>query len=196
MVQASQSLDRSRRGLSPLLFGTVLFLASETLFFGGLFAAYFSLRSETSPWPPAGVHLDVVLGAIATAMLVASSFTLHAGLGAGRSGRHAAMRRWVLVSIALGLGFIACEIWDWVHMWTAESVRVSSNAYSTLFYAMTGFHGLHVLAGIVLMLVVLGRLSQGAYRDGRTDSAEAVTLYWHFVDVVWIGLFVTIFLVR
>jgi len=196
MAQASQTLGRPRGGLSPLLFGTVLFLASETMFFGGLFAAYFALRSETTPWPPAGVHLDVVLGAIATALLVLSSFTMHAGLGAGRAGKRAAMRNWVLVSIALGLGFLGCEIWDWVHLWRAEGVRVSSNAYSTMFYAMTGVHGLHVLAGLVLMLVVLGRLAQGAYREGRTDGVEAITLYWHFVDVVWIGLFVTIFLVR
>ena len=196
MAQASQTLGRPRGGLSPLLFGTVLFLASETMFFGGLFAAYFALRSETTPWPPAGVHLDVVLGAIATALLVLSSFTMHAGLGAGRAGKRAAMRNWVLVSIALGLGFLGCEIWDWVHLWRVEGVRVPSNAYSTMFYAMTGVHGLHVLAGLVLMLVVLGRLAQGAYREGRTDGVEAITLYWHFVDVVWIGLFVTIFLVR
>jgi cytochrome c oxidase subunit III len=195
MAQASRTLAPSPRAISPLLFGTIVFLASETLFFGGLFAAYYTLRSETSSWPPAGVALDVPLAALGTALLVTSSFTLQAGIARARQGRRVALRGWVLVSIALGLVFLGIQAWDWWRLWR-EGITVSSHAYGTMFYSMTGLHGLHVLAGIALMFVILGRLAQGAYGDGRLEGAEAIAYYWHFVDIVWIGLFATIFLLQ
>jgi cytochrome c oxidase subunit 3 len=192
MAQAPAAMGAAPREIAPLRFGTIVFLASELVFFGGLFAAYFTLRSETSPWPPGGVDLDVVRPSVATALLVLSSFTFAAGLRAARVGRLAALRRWVLATILLGLAFLGFQLYDWAH----AGFSVSSHAYGTLFFAMTGFHGLHVIAGILLMLVVLGRMAQGAYRDGNVDGPEAVGYYWHFVDVVWIGLYAAIFLLR
>jgi cytochrome c oxidase subunit III len=177
---------------SPLLFGTILFLASELLFFGGLFAAYFNLRADTTPWPPPGVELELVPATIGTLLLVVSSFTFQAGVAAGAGSRLRAMRGWTIATIALGVAFLGIQLFDWIRL----DFDVSSHAYGTMFYSMTGFHGLHVLAGVLLMLVVLGRAMQGAYRDGNVDGAEAVAYYWHFVDVVWIALFATIFLLR
>jgi cytochrome c oxidase subunit III len=177
---------------SPLLFGTILFLASELLFFGGLFAAYFNLRADTTPWPPGGVELELVPATIGTLLLVVSSFTFQAGVAAGARSRLRAMRGWTIATIALGVAFLGIQLFDWIHL----DFGVSSHAYGTMFYSMTGFHGLHVLAGVLLMLVVLGRAMQGAYRDGNVEGAEAVAYYWHFVDVVWIALFATIFLLR
>lgn len=196
MSQASGTLDRRQGAVPPLLFGTILFLASETLFFGGLFATYFTLRSETNPWPPAGVDLDVRLVSVATVLLVVSSFTLQAGIVRARAGNLQRLRGWVLASIALGVVFLGIQLFDWIHLWTGTGFRVSSNAYGTVYYAMTGFHAAHVIAGVVLMFVILGRLAQGAYRDGQIEGAEAIAYYWHFVDVVWIGLFATIFVLK
>jgi cytochrome c oxidase subunit 3 len=181
-----------QRRVDPLLFGVVLFLASELMFFGGLFASYFFLRSVRSPWPPNGVELDTLPSAIATAILVASSGTYQMGIRAARRGNLGAMRAWIVLTFVLGATFVSAQ----AHDWTTLSFSVSSNAYGTLFYGMTGFHGLHVIAGLVLMLVVLGRSLEGAYREGEIRGVEAVGYYWHFVDVVWLGLFSTLFLIR
>ena len=91
-----------------------------------------------------------------------------------------------------GMAFLGVESYDWLTL----DFGVASHAYGTMYYAMTGLHGLHVLAGLVLMIVVLGRLAQGAYRDGRVDGIHAVAYYWHFVDGVWIALFLTLFILR
>ena len=192
MAQAPAAIATAPREIAPIRFGTIVFLASELVFFGGLFAAYFTLRSQTSPWPPSGVELDVARPTVATALLVLSSFTFAAGLRGARAGRLGSLRRWIVVTIVLALGFLGFQLLDWVQ----AGFSVSSHAYGTMVYAMTGFHGLHVIAGVLLMLVVLGRMAQGAYRDGNVDGPEAVGYYWHFVDVVWIGLYATIFLLR
>ncbi|MGZ8570955.1 MAG: cytochrome c oxidase subunit 3 [Actinomycetota bacterium] len=177
---------------SPIRFGAIVFLASELLFFGGLFAAYFTLRAATPVWPPAGVRLDTGLSALATVILVASSFTFIAGLRAATRRDLARFAMWLWVSLLLGVVFLSIQVYDWTHV----DFEISSNAYGTMYYALTGFHGLHVVAGIVLMFVLLGRMAQGAYGRGSLDGPEAVGYYWHFVDVVWIGLFATIFLLR
>jgi cytochrome c oxidase subunit III len=192
MAQAPAAIATAPREIAPIRFGTIVFLASELVFFGGLFAAYFTLRSQTSPWPPSGVELDVARPTVATALLVLSSFTFAAGLRGARAGRLGSFRRWIVVTIVLALGFLGFQLLDWVQ----AGFSVSSHAYGTMVYAMTGFHGLHVIAGVLLMLVVLGRMAQGAYRDGNVDGPESVGYYWHFVDVVWIGLYATIFLLR
>lgn len=192
MAQVSMSADGEGHGASPVLFGTILFLASELLLFGGLFAAYFALRAQTQPWPPEGVELDVARMAVSTALLVSSSVTYHASARAADRGNLGGMRSWMWVTIGLGVGFCAIQVYDY----TTLPFEVSSNAYGTMFYAMTGIHGLHVLAGIVLMLVMLDRIAHGAYRDGNTDGLHAAGYYWHFVDVVWIGLFLVLFVLR
>lgn len=192
MAQVSSSAAQERPGAPPILFGTILFLASELLFFGGLFGAYFALRAQTSPWPPSVVELETSLAAVATALLVLSSVTYHAGLTAARREHIAGLRVWILITLALGAVFLGIQMYDYARL----PFEVSTNAYGTMYYAMTGLHGLHVLAGLVLMLVVLARTAQGAYREGRTDGMHAVGYYWHFVDVVWIALFTTLFLVR
>jgi cytochrome c oxidase subunit 3 len=192
MAHASIGSAARRREVSPLLFGTVLFLASELLFFGGLFAAYFTLRARTSPWPPAGADLDVALATAGTAILVASSFTMQRGIAGARRGGIGGLRAWTLVTLALGIVFLGVQLYDWSRL----DFSVSSNAYGTLFYAMTGFHGLHVLAGLLLLGVVLGRSAQGAYRNGEIDGAEAIGYYWHFVDVVWIAIFTLVYLIK
>ena len=176
-----------------ILFGTILFLASELLFFGGLFGAYYALRAETSPWPPEGVELETVLAAIATLLLVLSSGTFHLGLVAARRERIGGLQVWIGITLLLGALFLSLQVLDYSRL----SFEVSSHAYGTMYYAMTGLHWLHVAAGLVLMCVVLGRIGRRArIATGNIDGLHAVGYYWHFVDIVWIGLFATLFLVR
>jgi cytochrome c oxidase subunit III len=177
--------------ISPVRFGTIVFLASETLLFGGLFAAYFTLRAQTDPWPPEGSDLDVTLAAVATAVLIVSSLTFHLGARAAERGSHPGLRGWILCTLALGLVFLGLQTYDYLHL----SFEVSDHAYGTMYWSLTGLHFLHVLAGAVLMVVVLGRAAQGAFRHD-TDGLHAIGYYWHFVDVVWIALFLTLFVLQ
>jgi cytochrome c oxidase subunit 3 len=113
-------------------------------------------------------------------------------LVAARRDRAGGLRVWVGLTLLLGVAFLGIQLYDY----SALSFEVSSSAYGTMYYAMTGLHGLHVAAGLVLMLLVLGRAARGVYRGGRIDGMHAVGYYWHFVDIVWVGLFATLFLVR
>jgi cytochrome c oxidase subunit 3 len=182
----------SRASTPPLLFGTIVFLASELLFFGGLFAAYFTLRSSTAVWPPARDEISAAEPAIATVLLVASSFTFIRAVRLLAARDRRGFHRWTILTFVLGAAFLLMQLHDYLQL----SFRVSTDAYGTMFYAMTGFHGLHVLVGLLLMLVILGRSRQGAYDEGVTLGPEAVGYYWHFVDVVWVALFGTIYLLR
>ena len=187
---ATGMLEKSEHGAdldgrtSPVRFGTIVFLASETLLFGGLFAAYFTLRAQTSPWPPEGADLDITLAAAATLVLIVSSLTFHLGA-------RAAERGWVLATLALGVAFLAMQSYDYAHL----PFSVSDHAYGTMYWSLTGLHFLHVTAGAVLMVVVLARAAQGAFRHD-IDGLHAIGYYWHFVDVVWIALFLTLFVLR
>ena len=169
--------------------GVVVWLGSELMFFAGLFAAWFGVRAVNLTWPPEGVHLDVPRTALATAVLVASSFTLHAGERAAHAGDRRGAAQWVVLTAVLGTAFVANQALEWAEL----DFSVSSHAYGTLFYVLTGFHGLHVVGGIVLMLVVLG-VGTGRTRAPLDESLTVAAYYWHFVDVVWVAMFATIYL--
>ena len=172
------------RRTHPSVFGMVLFLASELMFFGGLFAAYFTLRSLNSAWPPPGVRLEVPLTVVATALLTLSSFTMHAGIGRLRRGEVGRMRGWIALTFSLGAAFLAIKAYELA----TAGFGIGSHAYGSLFFTMLGAHGLHLLVGLVLLGVLLARTA-----EART---EAVGYYWHFVDVVWLAIFGTIYLAR
>jgi heme/copper-type cytochrome/quinol oxidase subunit 3 len=167
----------------------VLFLASELMFFGGLFASYFTLRSQAQVWPPPDVDLDLPLTLVATVMLTASSLTMHLGLVRLRGGRAAAMSVWVLVTFALGAGFLAIKAYEFA----TAGFGFGSHAYGSLWFTMLGAHGLHLAVGLALLTVLLGRAVRYAEDPG---GGEAIGYYWHFVDAVWLALFGTIYLIR
>jgi len=180
------------RAPALLTVGTVVWLASELMFFGGLFAAYFTLRSETAVWPPSDVTLDTTFSAIFTVVLIASSGTIHLAGKALERGDRAGVQRWIVITFVLGGLFLANQIREFL----TNDFSISSHAYGSIYYLMTGFHGLHVAAGLVLMLIALAMVVNAGTLARRTPAVESVTYYWHFVDVVWVGLFTTIFLIR
>jgi cytochrome c oxidase subunit III len=175
-----------------LTVGTVVWLASELMFFSGLFAAYFTLRGQTAQWPPAGVHLDTVSATIATVLLVSSSGTMQLAVRATIAGQRRAFEGWLAGTFILGVVFIAAQARDWAKL----SFGVSSHAYGSAFYLMTGFHGLHVIGGLLAMLLMAGRATSPRFGAQDAPSVEMLSYYWHFVDVVWIALWATIFFVR
>ena len=190
--------------------GTIIWLSSELMFFAALFAMYFTVRSvykgEGVHWP--GAHLDVRLGSINTTVLLLSSVTCQMGVFAverGQVGRLGSifnvakwgLREWYVLTFLMGLYFDLGQAYEYHDLVSKEHLTISSSAYGSVFYIPTGFHGLHVAGGLVAFLFLLGR-TYAAKRFTREQqiSAIVVSYYWHFVDVVWIGLFTTIYLIH
>ena len=172
--------------------GVVLWLASELMFFSGLFAAYFTLRATTSPWPPTGVHLSEGRTAAATAVLVASSLAMHMATTAAARGQRRGAVLWLGVTAAMGTLFLANQALEYAD----ASFKISSNAYGSIFYLMTGFHGLHVIGGLLFMGTVAGVIGGKGSRAPVGSVVEVCAYYWHFVDVVWVAMFLTIYVLR
>jgi cytochrome c oxidase subunit 3 len=191
-------VDTAAEALTPdrtpvLTVGTVVWLASELMFFSGLFAAYFTLRSTAQgDWPPSGVELDVVTSGLFTLGLVASSATMQLGVRAVAAGRLPAFRGWVAATLVLAAAFVANQ----AHEWSSLGFHVGSHPYGSAFYVMTGFHGIHVLGGMLAMVVLLGRAGSRRFGAAEAPAVEMVSYYWHFVDVVWVGMWATLFLLR
>ena len=176
-----------------LTVGTVVWLASELMFFSGLFAAYFTLRATAAgDWPPSDVELEVVTSGLFTLGLVASSGTMQLAVRAIVAGRLPAFRRWLIATLVLAAAFIGNQ----VHEWSSLEFHVDSHAFGSAFDVMTGFHGIHVLGGMLGMVLLLGRAGSRRFGPGDTPAVEMVSYYWHFVDVVWIGLWATLFLLK
>jgi cytochrome c oxidase subunit 3 len=173
----------------PLQVGMVVWLASELMFFAGLFAAWFTLRAEGSgPWPPEGVELETARTAAATVVLLASSATMHlAVVAANRDDRRGSVR-WIVITVALGALFIANQALEYAE----ASFQIDSHAYGSIFYLMTGFHGLHVVGGLVLLLSIAGVVG-GRSRAPTARTVDMAAYYWHFVDVVWVAMFTTVY---
>ena len=188
--------------------GTVVWLASDLMFFAGLFAAYFTVRSVTPDlWALETAKLNLPFATINTTILVLSSFTCQIGVfraergKAGRSGRlwqvkQWGMREWFALSYVMGAIFIAGQATEYAAL-VAEGTTISSSAYGSLFYLATGFHGLHVTGGLIAFLLIIGRTFMARrFTHELAISAIVVSYYWHFVDIVWIALFATIYLIR
>ena len=175
-----------------LAIGVMIWLGSELMFFSGLFAALFTIRAHLAAWPPAGTHLDVLQSGIFTILLVASSFTMQYAVWLIEHRRRPAARRWVVISLVLGTLFISNQVYEWTHLAT----RWYTNSYGSVFYITTGIHGLHVFLGLVAMLFLLFRMRGTEGDPGELSTFQGVSYYWHFVDVVWIGLYSSLFLLK
>jgi len=178
--------------------GTIIWLSSELMFFAGLFAMYFTLRS-TNPevWAEQTQYLNVGFATINTLILVSSSVTCQMGVLAAERGDLRGMQRWYIFTFVLGAIFIGGQVFEYAHLIQVEGLTLSSSAYGSAFYLTTGFHGLHVVAGLVAFLFVLAR-SYASRRYGHEQATAAIvtSYYWHFVDVVWIALFFTIYVLK
>jgi cytochrome c oxidase subunit 3 len=188
--------------------GTIVWLSSELMFFAALFAAYFTIRAVSSDlWTQQTDKLNVPFAAVNTTILVLSSLTCQLGVFAaerGQVGRTGGMlkmkgwglREWFILTYIMGAVFIAGQALEYTAL-IEEKVTLSSDAYGSMFYLTTGFHGLHVTGGLIAFLLVLGRTFLARrFTHEQAVSAIVVSYYWHFVDVVWVGLFATIYLIQ
>ena len=186
------SRDHSDPHIPALAVGVIVWLASELMFFSGLFAAYFTLRATTDVWPPEGVELETVRAGIFTAVLIVSSFTLHVAVGAARGEDRRRAVRWMTVTLVLGVLFVANQGLEYAE----ADFSISSHAYGSIFYLLTGFHGLHVIGGLLFMGAVIWMISGRTRRAPAVPTMEMCAYYWHFVDVVWVVMFVNIYLLQ
>ncbi|MFT4299031.1 MAG: heme-copper oxidase subunit III [Aeromicrobium sp.] len=188
--------------------GTIIWLSSDLLFFAALFAAYFTVRNVTPElWAIQTEKLNVPFAAANTTVLVLSSVTCQFGVFAaarGKAGRSGSllnigqwgMREWFVLSFLMGAVFIGGQATEYAEL-VHHGVTLSSSAYGSLFYLATGFHGMHVVAGLLAFLLVIGRtFVTRKFTHEQAISAIVVSYYWHFVDVVWVALFASIYLLR
>ena len=186
--------------------GVIIWLSSELMFFSALFAMYFSTRainmSTPAGWPPHAIHgrlilhhvqLNVPFASIYTFVLLLSSVTCQLGVFAAERGDVYGLRKWFLLTFIMGATFIAGEAFEYFveNTWT-----ISSHPYGSVYYLLTGFHGLHVIGGLFAFLLVLARTTFGRFTPDKATYAIVVSYYWHFVDVVWIGVFATVYLLQ
>ncbi len=187
--------------------GTIVWLSSELMFFAGLFAMYFTMRSvHPGDWPMllprdglahAGEDIKLSLGYATpfTIILVASSFTCQWGVFAAEKGDVFKLRRWFTLTFVMGLLFVLGQANEY-RMQVSDGNTISRTGYGSVFYLTTGFHGLHVIGGLVAFILFLTRTTLGKFTPAQATAAIVVSYYWHFVDVVWIGLFAVIYIIR
>jgi cytochrome c oxidase subunit III len=176
--------------------GTIIWLSSELMFFAGLFAMYFTVRAaHPGDWPMEPTELDVPYALVVTLVLVSSSVTCQFGVFSAERGDVYGLRRWFILTFVLGLIFILGQANEYRSL-VDEGTTISSTGYGSVFYLTTGFHGLHVIGGLIAFVYMLARSAMGRFTPAQATSAIVVSYYWHFVDVVWIGLFSTIYLLR
>jgi cytochrome c oxidase subunit 3 len=182
--------------LTPSLLGMVLFIASEVMFFGGLFGAYFTISGNAREWPPPGSpELDWHYAAVLTSFLVLSSVTMQLAVWSVRTDNHRRFVGWLVVTLVLGVAFLLGQANEY-RMLIEEGMTLRSGVFGSTFFTLTGFHGAHVTGGAIFILIVLMRALGGQFTSHRHDTVEMASYYWHFVDVVWIGLFSTIYLIN
>jgi cytochrome c oxidase subunit III len=191
----------TRGGISNPILGMILFICSEVMFFAGLFAAYFNVRANTpGGWPPMipgteeRFHVEMLpLVLPATILLISSSFTCQLAVNAVRKEDRTGFLRGIAVTLILGVIFLVMQATDYSLLYS-EGVTLDVGTFGTTYFTLTGFHGAHVFGGVVMLSVVLYRGMAGQFSSRHHDAVEATSLYWHFVDVVWIVLFSTLYL--
>jgi cytochrome c oxidase subunit III len=191
-----------RGGISNPILGMLLFICSEIMFFSGLFAAYFSVRATATTWPPGppavppemaehfNLHAEPWFAGVLTVILIISSFTCQFGVWAIRRDDRTGFIRNIAVTLVLGIVFLIGQAYDYATL----GFGLSDSVFGTTFYTLTGFHGAHVFGGAIMLSVVLYRGLAGQFSARHHDAVEATSLYWHFVDVVWIALYSTLYI--
>jgi cytochrome c oxidase subunit 3 len=180
----------SSRVEAPVL-GMLLFIISEVMVFGAFFTAYFFIRvSQGEPWPDPGTKLPVAVAGVNTAILVSSSFTVHWAQSAIKRGNRFGLKAGILTTLLLGSTFLFIQINEYANIGFAPQ----DHAQATIFYSLTGLHGAHVFIGLTLLLFVTIRSFRGHYSAENHRGVEVPGIYWHFVDIMWLVVYTTVYI--
>jgi cytochrome c oxidase subunit III len=171
--------------------GMLLFIISEIMLFGAFFTAYFFIRVVgEADWPAQGEELPVAIAGVNTAILLSSSFTMHWALEGARNENRRALQIGLLTTALLGLSFLVIQVNEYVHL----GFSPQDNAQGTIFYGLTGLHGAHVFVGLSLLTFATVRAFRGHFTAKEHRGVEVPGIYWHFVDVMWIFVYSTLYL--
>jgi len=174
--------------------GVLLFIITEAMLFGAFFASYFFIRvvANEGPWPPEGFELPVAVAGVNTAILISSSFTMHWGLEGIRKGNRRALQTGLAMTWLLGATFLFIQINEYIHI----GFSARDDAFGTIFYGLTGLHGAHVFVGLMLLTFANIRAWRGHFGPSAKDhlGVEMAGIYWHFVDVMWIIVYTTVYI--
>lgn len=176
----------------PVVLGMVIFIASETMFFSALFATYYNLKARTPVWPPPNVHLDEVGPALGTAFLFISSAIMFPMIRSLERRHFKSASAWLCAAILGGLGYIVVGL----RGYEMQHFTMNGSAYGSIYITITGFHLLHVVAGVLMLTGLLIGLRLAAFRADDNSGAEAVSYYWHFVTIMWVGIYSTVYWIR
>ncbi|MDM4720062.1 heme-copper oxidase subunit III [Micromonospora sp. WMMA1363] len=196
-MTAAPAIDKSRihslTRPNMVSVGTIVWLSSELMFFAALFAMYFSIRAAApEQWAEHTPHLNIPYATTFTVILVLSSVTCQLGVFAAEKGDVFALRRWFTITFVMGLIFVLGQVNEYRELVHA-GVKINEDGYGSMFYLTTGFHGLHVTGGLIAFIIFMIRTTMGRFTPAQATSAIVVSYYWHFVDVVWIGLYAMIY---
>jgi cytochrome c oxidase subunit III len=179
--------------VDPRVLGMLMFIGSEVMLFGSFFTAYFFVRVVNNPphWPPLGFHLPVFVAGVNTAILVTSSFTVHWALTSIKRGTRTGLKAGLVLTFLMGFTFLATQIIEYARIGFAPR----DNAFTTIFFNLTGLHGAHVFVGLSILLVTTIRAFRGHYSAEHHHGVELAGIYWHFVDVMWIVVYFTVYII-
>jgi heme/copper-type cytochrome/quinol oxidase subunit 3 len=181
-------------GLSHTKLAMWLFLASECLLFGALITTYVLYRGRSKVGPYPQDVFDIPYTSVSSFVLLASSLTMVLALSAAQQRDAGRMRLWLLTTALLGMTFVGGQVYEFTAFYN-EGLRLSTNLFSSTFYVLTGFHGVHVTVGVLMLLSLVGMSSARRLPHDPSFPVEMVGLYWHFVDIVWIVIFTVVYLI-
>ena len=183
--------NRSSR-VEPQFLGMLLFIISEIMVFGAFFTAYFFIRVvQGESWPAPGTELPVAVAGVNTAVLLSSSLTMHWTLHSAKTGNRLGLKAGILSTFLLGATFLFVQVNEYVHI----GFSPQDHAQGTIFYGLTGLHGAHVTIGLILLAFVLVRAFRGHFTPEEHRGVEVPGIYWHFVDVMWVVVYTTIYII-
>ena len=180
--------------LNRVMLGIIVALASEIMLFGAFFTAFFYVRYTNYPvFPPEPFEMPVDSTAINTAILISSSFTMHWALVSVKRGNRRGLTLGLIFTLIMGLTFLALQIREYALL-HVENFTPEHGAFASVFFGLTGLHGMHVLVGAILLAICLVRTLRGHYSPAKHMGVELSGIYWHFVDVVWVVLYTLVYL--
>ena len=182
-------------GISNAKLGMWIFLGSECLLFGALISTYLLYHGRALEGPtPIDVY-NIPFTSVSTFVLLMSSLTMVLAVSAAHRHDESKMRLWLASTAVLGASFIAGQIYEFAYMYS-EGLGYSTNIFGSAFYSLTGFHGVHVTIGIIMLVTALVMSFRGKFPTAKAEAIEVIGLYWHFVDVVWIVIFSVVYLIH
>jgi heme/copper-type cytochrome/quinol oxidase subunit 3 len=191
---AGDAEHHTTTGLPSTKLAMWLFLASECLLFGALISTYVLYRGASLEGPfPSDVY-DIPYTSVSSFVLLASSLTMVLALASAQKGDMPRMRLWLLATALLGMTFVGGQVYEFTTFYR-EGLHIDTNLFGTTFYVLTGFHGVHVTVGILMLLSLVGMSWSDRLPEDPAFPVEMIGLYWHFVDVVWIVIFTVVYLI-